>query len=155
MRRGGFTLVELLIVIMIISIMAGMVLLSSGSATDGAEAAKIVNDLRNLKSAALLYYGDNYRWPADADKGSLDMYTDRPVVNSTRYKSVMIGTDYLDARSGVQRANIGVLLDTASNGTPGVQKKLETKAENSGLLKDGSTSDPYVAGGAEVWMNMR
>ena len=71
-RKGGFTLVELLIVIMIIAILAGMMMLSTGSATDGAEAIKIVNDLRNLKSAALLYYADNMKWPVKGEEVSLD-----------------------------------------------------------------------------------
>jgi general secretion pathway protein G len=62
-RRGGFTLVELLIVTVIIGILAGMMMLMMGSATDGAEATKVLNDLRLIKSAALLYYLDNESWP--------------------------------------------------------------------------------------------
>ena len=53
-RKGGFTLVELLIVIIIIAILAGMLLLTTGAATDRAEATKIINDLRNMKSATLI-----------------------------------------------------------------------------------------------------
>jgi general secretion pathway protein G len=154
-RRGGFTLVELLIVIMIISILAGMMLLSTGSATDGAEATKIVNDLRNLKSAALLYYGDTQKWPTNSDVKSLDRYTDRPVTDGKRYKTVTIGAEYTDSATGITRTNIGIELYPDGNGAQGVQKKLEAKAADAALLAGASSSSLYVAGSTEVWVNMR
>lgn len=58
-RRSGFTLVELLIVIIIIGILAGAMMMLAGSGTDRAEATKIISDLRGLKAAALMYYADN------------------------------------------------------------------------------------------------
>ena len=58
--RKGFTLVELLIVIVVIGILAGMMMLSSTEAVTSAKATKIISDLTVLKKAVLSWYADNY-----------------------------------------------------------------------------------------------
>jgi general secretion pathway protein G len=138
---------------MIIAILAGMMLLATGSATDSAEATKVINDLRNLKSAALLYYGDTLKWPTGAEVASLDQYSDRPIVKASpsRYVSVKIGSQYTDDDS-ITRANIGVEL---KSDTVGVQKKLASKAADSGLLGSEQKANVIYTGGTSVWMNMR
>ena len=57
--RKGFTLVELLIVIVVIGILSAMMMLSSSEAVTSAKATAIISNLRNLKTAALAYYSDN------------------------------------------------------------------------------------------------
>jgi prepilin-type N-terminal cleavage/methylation domain-containing protein len=63
-RKSAFTLVELLMAAVIISILAGMMMMTMGSAADSAEASKIIYDLRILKSASLIYFYDYGDWPS-------------------------------------------------------------------------------------------
>ena len=58
-KHKGFTLVELLIVIVVIGILSAMMMLSSSEAVSSAKATAIISDLRNLKTAALAYFADH------------------------------------------------------------------------------------------------
>ena len=52
-KRSGFTLVELLIVIVVIGVLSTMMMLSSTEAVSSAKASNIISNLRNWKTAAL------------------------------------------------------------------------------------------------------
>jgi len=92
-KRTGFTLVELLIVIIIIGILAGSMMLVAGSGTDRAEATKIISDLRSLKAAALMYYADHNAWPAEGSFDLLGKYMDRKLDKPPfEIKTVTAGT---------------------------------------------------------------
>ncbi|MDD4837546.1 MAG: prepilin-type N-terminal cleavage/methylation domain-containing protein [Dethiosulfovibrio sp.] len=137
-KRPGFTLVELLIVIIIIGILAGGMMMVAGAGTDKANATKIVSDLRNLKSAALMYYADKTAWPTKI--GDLSAYIDRTISGDYEYNPA----------SGDLVGYKGALLTT------GVIEKLVDMATASGLCtKDGAI--PYVKASQTdgVWMKVR
>ena len=84
-KRKGFTLVELLIVIIVIGILAGGMMLASGSATDSAKASTLISELRNAKAGGIMFLGDNTDlvwtdtknyWTIMHTHGSFDQYMD-------------------------------------------------------------------------------
>lgn len=162
-RKSGFTLVELLIVIMIIAILAGMLLLATGSATDSAEATKIINDLRNLKGAAMMFYLDNNGWPTEdlitADRtaleNSLDFYLDRPFFGSGKFALLIEEGVQVDLPDGTGKAPgnrtlIGFTMTDAPQA--GVTEKLAQNRENSGIY---TTAGALYSTGGVIAMIMR
>ncbi|GAB6280952.1 MAG: hypothetical protein STSR0007_10840 [Thermovirga sp.] len=73
--RKGFTLVELLVVIVIIGILSGTLMLLFSGNSDKATATKIANDLRVLKSASAQFYSSNDSWPSSLEEIALFIST--------------------------------------------------------------------------------
>lgn len=126
-KRSGFTLVELLIVIIIIGILAGAMLLVAGSGTDKAEATKIVSDMRGLKAAALMYYVDKGSDPDTPKIADLKPYMDRDVENKG-YEIVKGDDD--DTQWWIEKDKV----------TEGIGDKLEQVAKSTGLYKEATQS---------------
>jgi len=148
-RKDGFTLVELLIAIVIAAILAGMMLLTTGAVTDGAEASKLVGSLRSVKSAALfLHIDNNMTWLDDGDEGealvkSLSQYTDRSI-DGVKYNP--------HVKSVGGRLYIGFNGGTIWGDKPGIEKKLASMAKNAGLYN--GLGKKY-ASGRQVYMNLK
>jgi hypothetical protein len=145
-----------LVVGSIILLFATGSLFAAGSVVDAAEATKITNDLRNLRSASLLFYGDTLQWPNPGEEAKLDHYVDRPIVGASprKYAKVVISGKIPDSR-GAERQYVGVELIPAQNGSKSIQKKLAEKAENSGLLQLDDGIPSTYRSGLNVYMNIR
>lgn len=63
-KEGGFTLVELLVVIGIIAILATILLLQLGTARAKGRDAKRISDMNQIRTALELYFDDNSTYPA-------------------------------------------------------------------------------------------
>lgn len=64
-RKSGFTLVELLVVIVIIGTLAGTMLLGLTKSRDKARAVTVVQNLQTLKKAVGLYHADTGDWTGE------------------------------------------------------------------------------------------
>lgn len=62
-RDGGFTLIELIVVITIIGILATFVVVNTAGRSDQAKVAKVKNDFKAIKSMASMFREDHGRWP--------------------------------------------------------------------------------------------
>jgi hypothetical protein len=127
---------------------------ADSAATDGMAATKILDDLRNLKNASLMFYADENRFPTAADSDSLDKYLSRPFLTGVwqRYPA-LLARDADDSLGG-RRGFIGLRLDRAVC-TDGVRQKLSDYARSAGLWQiDGKIADIY-AGGLDVYIVMR
>ena len=89
-KQRGFTLVELLIVMIIIGILAGGMMMVMGSSTDKAGATRALSDLRTMASATLQYYADKGPNAASPDLAALAKYNNKTLTN-TEY-----GVGYVD-----------------------------------------------------------
>jgi prepilin-type N-terminal cleavage/methylation domain-containing protein len=127
--RKGFTLVELLIVIVIIGILAGMMMLTMGSATEGANAAKLINDLRLLKSASLLYFADNDKWPDQNAAGQTGNTFNADLL--TPYVDKAFADNYSNA-DAVNVVKVGEKIFYGLTPSPDLTEKVKQKIAKSG-----------------------
>lgn len=63
--KKGFSLVEVLVVVVVLGVLSAAMMLASRSGTAKAEAVRIVGDLRTAKAAAVMYYAEKGRWPTE------------------------------------------------------------------------------------------
>ena len=164
-RRKGFTLVELLIVIVVIGILSAMMMLSSTEAVTSARASNIVSNLRNLKTAALAYYVDHM----DAcDKSTFEFGTNYPFSDVAKYMNTSSSTNSAWDGYGIVGKAAGSWYIYYGNNTSGstggsshpaiesgVQSKLAGRASSVGLCKTTNSSDTYVSGNTTVYMFVR
>ena len=134
--RKGFTLVELLIVIVVIGILSAMMMLSSTEAVSSAKAADIISDLRNLKTAALAWYADNLdkvdggsKTFGDGIKNEIFKYLGTVSVDS-HYTFQKVDSEWYVGRTGID-AKVGEKLD-ARKGTVGLTAI--TKSSDTGTI---------------------
>lgn len=67
--RRGFTLIELIVVILLVGILAAIAVPKYRNSKYRAEAAKVVAEMRNVRTAAFQISSDSGGWPEDTPTG--------------------------------------------------------------------------------------
>ena len=157
-NRKGFTLVELLIVIVVIGILSAMMMLSSTEAVTSAKASNIVSNLRNLKTAALslsIDSGDLITSSTtvttlfDLTKKYLNGGTNIPDIG--QYTIVLSeGNDPTAASWFIKHTITGTEDEKAQ-----IKTKLKGRAKSVGLLATPSSTSAEYTDGDEVYVLVR
>jgi hypothetical protein len=138
-------------------IIAGIFLIaiSSNNGATGMEATRIINDLRALRGATIMFHEEFKTWPLPGQEASLDAYCDRPMTLTERpiYAKVMLAAGSGDV-NGPREFYVGVELIPEKNGMTGIQQKLARNARNTGLLQRPISRDYYISG-LSVYMQVR
>ena len=161
--RKGFTLVELLIVIVVIGILSAMMMLSSTEAVTSAKASNIVSNMRNLKTAALAYYVDNLDTFSTATITALTEEQQKGVLGYLNNKDSIKTEDGYSIDVNTTNGNWYVKYNLTKAGSSSEQKsirgKLHGRATSIGLLA-GNDNDAVIYTGADtgadnVYMRVR
>jgi len=70
-RRAGFTMIELLMVLVILGLLAGLGLLKYIDLKATARTSALAGDVRAVELAVLNYYADFEAWPAEVGAGTV------------------------------------------------------------------------------------
>ena len=156
-KKRAFTLVEILIVVLIAGILVGMMLLSATNAADSAKAARIIADIKTMRSVAVLYKADHGDWPLWIYVPATGKYSALGATSClpSKYSDLnTMGDGYwIGAMKGTDGAAYSIADVTDLD--PGVRKMLEKKSSEVSLFGDNKmpmndtvemiTGSPYKA----------
>ena len=138
-RKGGFTLVELLIVIMIIGILAGMVLLSMGPVLDSVKASNIISDTRTVLSAAQMFLIEEMKTPEAADAAKLEGFMNKKL-DTKKYAAFA----FVKMDNGAEYVGVELTGDYKGDGVKGSLKKKAADVGGVGAAKGATdVTNPY------------
>lgn len=133
--RAAFTLLELLVVISIIGILAGLMFPAATGALRKAEEANAQNTAYNLKNAISAYYTEYRKYPVDSntDEGET-LYSDHVIMD------VLLGADSEAERGGLNPRRIAFFTGKQAKPMGGGKYRKGVKLESGGA---GELWDPY------------
>ena len=162
--RKGFTLVEMLIVIVVIGVLSSVMMLSSTEAINSAKAADIVTNLNNIKIAALAHYIDSfdvYNTTANPDEEKMIACTKLYLQNGDSINMQKFSNSGGDFYSIVTDSNnkkiwfVAYRFSSTGN-TSQIKNKLAGRSHSAGLKAAASTTaGDFQESDTAVYMRVR
>jgi prepilin-type N-terminal cleavage/methylation domain-containing protein len=107
-RRAGFTIVELLLVVVIVSILAGLAIPNYQNVVTKARAADLLGRIDVVEIAVQNYLGDTNAWPPDSGAGVIP----NGVMPYLPENFTFVGEDFeLDWENGGGLIGVGIVTD--------------------------------------------
>ena len=145
-REQGFTLIELMIVVALLAVLAGLIFLKMGATEAKAKGKLVVSQAKAVESAMLQYRRDNHQWPTslnqlfDGTAPNGKIYTDpiKPVIGTAvTLTQKPFNTRLAAAGAGGAGPNSFVLTYTGATGQEALSADMtadSAKTPNSGLV---------------------
>lgn len=120
MTRRGYTIIELLMVMIVIGILAGLAVLRYIDLRQHAEVASIVSDLNNVRLGAYNYWADKNAFPPDAAAGLMPSGMQPYMRNGFQFDHPNYTLDWENFQgaggtSGSSGMQVGIVVTTSSS----------------------------------------
>lgn len=93
-RRLGFTLVELMIVVVIIGMLASIAVPAFKRSRERTQNTRLANDLRQFRSGFEQYNLENGAWPPDVNEGQLPVEMEGYITRDSFESRTVVGGNY-------------------------------------------------------------
>jgi prepilin-type N-terminal cleavage/methylation domain-containing protein len=134
----GFTIIELMTVIIILGLLSGIAILKYLDLRNQARAAEVAGDFRTVMVAAYNYYADHNDWPPDGGAGTPPPPLVQYLPSSFQFSKPEYTLDFDNLGVGGGAYVVGVTVTSASADL--MQK----------LVRTLGTKQPYFQGGASL-----
>jgi len=141
--RRGFTLIELVVVIAILGILAGIAIPRFLDATATARGAKIVADLRTIDSAIVIYNAKTGTYPT----GTADLITNAPAAATPQYQ-LLASWPVPATGNCIFPAQPATTVSVAADATYILATDGTNANSRAACVDAGNTADKLAAGGA-------
>jgi prepilin-type N-terminal cleavage/methylation domain-containing protein len=119
MHKRGFTLIELMVAIAIITILSGIIIASLSTARSSSKDAKRIADIKSLQVALSQYYADNNHYPPNLSPSLVPTYISvEPKDPGTGASYFYVGLTTAGSGStcnNATRYHLGAVLDNSNN----------------------------------------